>query len=162
MKNIGLRRYLFILVAILLLLPGCTNLKKMKEIKVNDVKVENIIPKGLKGLILNMSVDIDNPASQLSFTDISASLKHSGKILGRVVVDPFTLQGKSVDTYSLKADVALGEGINILELAKFADKSVLEESLVDLSVKVKIGKGAPKNLNFSDIPLKKLLETLEK
>ena len=79
------------------MLPGCANLKKIREIKVNDVKVESIIPNGLKGVVLNMAVEVDNPASQLSLTDISAALEHSGKVLGRVVVDPFTLQGKSVD-----------------------------------------------------------------
>lgn len=162
MKIKRLERYIFLLIAAVLMLPGCANLKKIKEIKVNDVKVESIIPNGLKGVVLNMAVEVDNPASQLSLTDISAALEHSGKVLGRVVVDPFTLQGKSVDIYRLKADVTLGEGMSILELAKFTDKAVLEESVVDFSAKVKIGKGSPKNIRFNDVPLKKLLETVEK
>lgn len=162
MKIKRLERYIFLLIAAVLMLPGCANLKKIREIKVNDVKVESIIPNGLKGVVLNMAVEVDNPAPQLSLTDISAALEYSGKVLGRVVVDPFTLQGKSVDTYRLKADVTLGEGISILELAKFADKAVLEESVVDFSAKVKIGKGSPKNIRFNDVPLKKLLETVEK
>ena len=162
MKIKRLERYIFLLIAAVLMLPGCANLKKIREIKVNDVKVESIIPNGLKGVVLNMAVEVDNPASQMSLTDISASLEHSGKVLGRVVVDPFTLQGKSVDTYRLKADVTLGEGMSILELAKFADKAVLEESVVDFSAKVKIGKVSPKNIRLNDVPLKKLLETVEK
>lgn len=162
MKIKRLERYIFLLIAAVLMLPGCANLKKIREIKVNDVKVESIIPNGLKGVVLNMAVEVDNPASQLSLTDISAALEHSGKVLGRVVVDPFTLQGKSVDIYRLKADVTLGEGMSILELAKFADKAVLEESVVDFSAKVKIGKGSPKNIRLNDVPLKKLLETVEK
>ena len=56
MKIKRLERYIFLLIAAVLMLPGCANLKKIKEIKVNDVKVESIIPNGLKGVVLNMAV----------------------------------------------------------------------------------------------------------
>lgn len=162
MKIIGLKRYIFLLVAAICLLPGCANLKKLQEIRVNDVKVEGASPNGIRGLTLNLVVEVDNPASQVALTDISGALEHSGKVLGRVVVDPFTLQAQKVDKYHLKADVTLGEGATLLDIGKLADKNVINESVIDLSAKVKVGKGSPKNIKLNDLPLKKLLETVKK
>ncbi len=139
----------------LLTLGGCG---KVKDITVTSVSVESISPQGLKGLNVYLAVGIDNPAFQIGLEDIHGSLKHSGKVLGRVVVDPLTLQARSAEIYHVKAFVTLGEDATLRDLLMLTDMSRLYECMVDVSAvpRLKSGLGAP--LTIKDIPLKKLLE----
>lgn len=161
-NNMRTKRYVILLFLAVFCFSGCAELKKIKEIEVDNFRVEAISPNGLRGLTVNFVVEVDNPASQLSFSDVTGTLERSGKVLGRVEVDPFTLQGKRVEKYHLKADVTLGEGASILELGKLIDKNALNESTVDINAKVKIKNGAPKKIKLNDVPLKELLNTVKK
>ena len=134
MNIMGIKRYIILLFATVLCLSSCAELKKIKEIEVGDFRVEGVSPNGLRGLTVNFVVE----------------------------VDPFTLQGKRVDKYHLKADVTLGEGASLLELGKLIDKNALNESTVDINAKVKIKNGAPKKVKLDDVPLKELLNTVKK
>lgn len=161
-NNMRTKRYVILLFLAVFCFSGCAELKKIKEIEVDNFRVEAVSPNGLRGLTVNFVVEVDNPASRLSFSDVTGTLERSGKVLGRVEVDPFTLQGKRVEKYHLKADVTLGEGASILELGKLIDKNALNESTVDINAKVKIKNGAPKKIKLNDVPLKELLNTVKK
>ena len=146
---------LIVLCIAALLLSGC---KKVKDINVTSVNVEAIAPQGLSGINVFLAVGIDNPAFQIGLEDISGALKHSGKVLGRVSVDPFIVQARSAEIYHLKAFVTLGEDATLRSLMMLTDMSKLNECMIDVSVtpRLKSGLGAP--IRIKDIPLKKLLE----
>ena len=146
---------LVVLSAMLMTLGGC---KKVKEISVSSVKVEAISPQGLQGLNVFLAVGIDNPAMQISLENINGALKHSGKVLGRVTMDPFTVQARSAEIYHLRAFVTLGEDARLKDLLMLTDMAKLQECTVDVSAtpRLKSGLGAP--ITIKDIPVKKLLE----
>lgn len=148
-----------LLVTLSLMVSGCAKFKQIRPVSAN---IESLMPSGLRSAVVVLAVEIDNPAMQVTLSDIEGRLERSGKVLGRVEVDPFTLQGKTVDKYHLKADVTLGEGASILELGKLIDKNALNESTVDINAKVKIRNGAPKKVKLNDVPLKELLNTVKK
>lgn len=154
-------RYACLLFASLLLLSGCADLKKIQQIQMNDVKVEGISRNGMRGMTLNLSVEVDNPAPSLELTEISGLLENSGKVLGRFALDPLTLQGKTACRYHLKADLTLGEGASLFDLGRLMDKNTLEACTVDLNANVRIGKGRSRKVRFDDVPVKKLLDTLK-
>ncbi|MBR5835718.1 MAG: hypothetical protein IKY66_06090 [Bacteroidales bacterium] len=139
-------------------LGGCKN---VKDIKVTSAKVEAIAPQGLKGVNVFLAVGIDNPAFQIALDDIHGAVKHSGKVLGRVTVDPFTIWAKSAEIYHVKAFVTLGEDARLRDLLMLTDMTKLYECTVDVSAvpRLKSGLGAP--ITVKDIPLKKLLEKTE-
>ena len=143
------------LSVMVLAFSGC---KKIKDISVTSVKVEAISPHGLTGVDVYLAVGVDNPAFQISLEDISGCLKHSGKVIGRMAMDPFVLQGKSAEIYHLKAFLTIGEDATLRDLLMLTDVDKLYECMVDVSVtpRLKSGLGAP--VNLKNIPLKKLLE----
>ncbi|MBQ3608172.1 MAG: hypothetical protein II991_07760 [Bacteroidales bacterium] len=145
---------LVILTVMLLALGGC---RKIKDISVTSVKVEAIAPQGLQGVNVFLAVGIDNPAMQISLENIQGALKHSGKVLGRVAVDPFTVQARSAEIYHLRAFVTIGEDATIKDLLMLTDMAKLQECMIDVSAtpRLKSGLGAP--IKLDDIPLKKLL-----
>ena len=136
-------------------LGGCKN---VKDIRVTSVKVEAIAPQGLKGLNVFLAVGIENPAFQISLEDINGAVKHSGKVLGRVAMDPFTVQARSAEIYHVRAFVTLGEDATLRDLIMLTDLAKLNECTVDVSAtpRLKSGLGAP--ITVKDIPLKKILE----
>ena len=110
---------------------------------------------------LVLDVEVDNPGAQVSLSEISATLEHSGKILGVVAVEPFVLDARSDEIYSLNADVDLGEEASVADLGRLLNKKALDETLVDVSAKVRIRKGIVRKVEFNDVPLKKLLEAVK-
>lgn len=159
MKN---NRFITLILTILttvICLSGCGGIKKLEEIRVTSADIVSMMPEGLRGVRLELAVGVDNPGAQISLSEISCSFKHSGKILGTVAVDPFTLLARTEETYSIKADVSLSGNTSLFDLGRLLDKAVLEEAVLDFSADVRLKNGISKKLVYSDIPLKKLLET---
>lgn len=154
-----MRRFMFLAVAVLLMsLTGCGN---FKDIKVNSANIEKISPYGLRGIDVAIAIEVDNPASQIKLSDMEATLKHSGKVIGKVTVDPFTMKKRSVEVYHLNARINLGEGVSLYDMVMLMDDKVLSECLVDVTAKGKLKSGLAKTITKKDIPLKKLLEYAE-
>ena len=146
------RLIVLVLAAMLVTFTGCG---KFKEIKVNSVKMEKVSPYGLRGLNVGLAVEIDNPAMQIKLSDMEANIEYCGKVLGKVTVDPFTLERKKVQVYDLKARMALQ--LKVHELYLLMDPEVITNSVVDITVKGTIRGGISKTITKNDVPLKKLI-----
>lgn len=157
MKNLLRRILLAAVSAMALCLAGCKDIQNVKNIKVTSVAVETISPNGLRGLTVGLAVGVDNPSFSVDLSEINGSLKLSGKVLGRVAMDPFTLHGKSAETYHLKAAVTIEPGVTLSELAALLDMETLNQCMADVSVRATLKNGLSKVLNFNDMPVKDLL-----
>jgi hypothetical protein len=155
-----MRRLIVLVVAIMLVsLTGCG---KFEDIKVNYVKPVNVFPHGFKGANVELAVEIDNPAVQIQLSDMEAVLKHSGKIIGKVTVDPFTMKGRTVETYYLMARVTYAQGLSLKEIWSMIDKNFLDKCYVDITVTGKLKCGISKTIKKNGIPLKKLMNHAKK
>ncbi len=157
MKNLLKRILLIAVSAMALCLTGCKDIKNIKNIKVTSVAVETITPNGLRGMVIGLAVGIDNPSFNVDLSEINGALKLSGKVLGRVTMDPFTLHGRSAETYHLRAVVAIEKGVTLSELAVLLDMETLNRCMVDVSARATLKSGLSKVLKFNDIPVKDLL-----
>ena len=153
------RLIVLVLAAMLVMFTGCG---KFKDIKVNSVKVEKVSPYGLRGLDVALDVEVDNPSVQIKLSDMQADVEYCGKVLGKVTVDPFTMKGRSVETYHLKAKMILDEGLSFYDMLMLLDKNFMEKCLVDITVKGKLRGGLSKTVTKNDVPLKKLVEYADK
>ena len=146
------------MLALMLCLTGC---KGVRDINITSVEVESIRTKGLKSMDIFLKVGVDNPAKQVKISEIEGSLKHSGKVIGKLAMDSFILGAKTSDVYMLKANVSLVQGAGIKELMLLASPSGLDDCTIDFSAKAVYGKSAPLSIKKKDIPLKKLLDKIE-
>ena len=155
MRNLKHNILVFIVSVMAICLTGCG---RVKDITVTSVKLESIAPQGLKGVNVYLAVGIDNPAFQIGLEDIHGALKHSGKVLGRMTMDPMVLQRRSAEIYHVKAFVSLGEDARLRDLLMLTDMAKLNECTIDVSAtpRLKSGLGAP--LTIKDISVKELLE----
>lgn len=146
---------IMILAALTLCLSGCS---KFKDIKVNSLDIESISPQGMRGLSVVIAAEVDNPAVFISLSEINGCVKHSGKIIGRLTMDPFSLNARSIETYHLKARLGIDEDVSLYDLMMLTDVRTLDECTVDFSVKGTLKGGLSKTIKRTDIPLKELLD----
>lgn len=156
MRNKSYKLLIIILSAFVLSLSGCKN---VRNVEISSVKVEAIAPQGLTGMNVFLAVGIDNPAFQVGFEDIKGALTHSGKVLGRLAMDPFTVHGKSAEIYHLKALLTIGEDATLRDILKLTDMAMLNECMIDISLKARLKNGVAAPIDIKNIPLKKLLNS---
>lgn len=146
------------MLAVMLCLTGC---KGVKDIEVTSVQLESISTKGLRSMDVFLKVGVDNPAKQVKISEIEGSLKHSGKVIGKLAMDSFILGAKTADVYTLKANVSLAQGAGFKELMVLASPDGLNGCTIDFSAKATYGKSAVMPVKMKDIPLKELLDKFE-
>lgn len=157
-KKIIKKLTIALLLATAVCLSGCKPIEKVKQIKVTSVQIEAISPVGLRSINVWLAVGIDNPSISVHLSDISGALKLSGKVLGRVAMDPFDLRGRSAEIYHLKATISIEKGVSLNELLALLDMETLKKCMLDVSVKGTVKGGISKVFNINDIPVKKLLD----
>ena len=145
---------LALLCAAALCMSGCGDIR---DLEVTSVDIESITPNGLRGVYVGLAVGIDNPAFQVGLSEIEGALKLSGKVLGRMAMDPFVLHARSAEIYHLKTSVNIEPGVTLTELFALTDMETLNKCMVDVSVKATLKGGVSKRLKFNDIPLTDLL-----
>ena len=96
----------------LLCLCGCSKYKQIRPVSAN---VESISPQGFRTVAAVVALEIDNPAGQVTLSEIEGQIVRSGKVFGKVAVDPFILEARSLKTYHLRAEINLGEDVNLLD-----------------------------------------------
>jgi hypothetical protein len=153
-KKLVQKLSLALLSAVVLCLTGCGDIR---DIEVTSVQVESIAPNGLRGVHVGLAVGVDNPAFQVKLSQIEGSLKLSGKVLGRMAMDPFVLHARSAEIYHLKTSVNIEKGVTLTELLALTDQETLNKCMVDVSVRATLKGGVSKVLKFNDIPLTDLL-----
>jgi hypothetical protein len=154
-----MRRLAALLLAVMLVcFTGCN---KFNKIKVNEVQIEKITPHGLRSIDIDLDVEVDNPAPWLKISDVEVFVKHSGKVLGKVTVDPFIMKARSVEQYELKARMVLDEKVTIYDVLMLLNNDFIAKCAVDMTAKGTLRGGLSKTIKKNDVPLKKLMEYAE-
>ena len=139
----------------LLCLCGCSKYKQIRPVSAN---VESISPQGFRAVAAVVALEIDNPAGQVTLSEIEGQIVRYGKVFGKVAVDPFILEARSLKTYHLRAEINLGEDVNLLDVMSLLKTNVLEEFTVDLYARATLKAGASKKMAYEGLPLKELYE----
>lgn len=153
-KKLIERLALVLLSAVLLSLTSCGD---VRDISVTSVDIESISLNGFRGADVALAVGIHNPAFQVGLSEIQGSLKLSGKVLGRMAMDPFILHARSTEIYHLKTSVSIEQGVTLRELVALTDMESLNKCTVDVSVRATLKNGVSTVLRFNDIPMTDLL-----
>ena len=152
------RKSLIILVAMLaFVLSSLTGCRKYEQIAVTSGNIESVQMDGLKAVDVQLCLEIDNPAGKVVLESAEGSVKHFGKVIGKVTLAPMTLLPRRTAEYHIKAHLELASGLKLMEILSLAAPGKIEEMVVDLSFAGKAG-GIVVRRKIEDVPLKKLLE----
>ena len=152
------RKSLIILVALLaFVLSSLTGCRKYEQIVVTSGNIESVEMEGLKAVNVVLCLEIDNPAGKVILESAEGTVKHFGKVIGKVTLAPMALMPRRTAEYHVKAHLELAPGLKLKEILSLAAPGKIEEMVVDLSFTGKAGVVAIRK-NIDDVPLKKLLE----
>lgn len=152
------KRSLYVLVLLVAMSLSFSSCSKFKQIRPVSADIESIMPSGLRSVVVNIIAEIDNPAAQVTLTDINGDLEHSGKILGRVAVDPFILKAKMTDKYHLRATVTLDQQASLMDVLALTRDNAIDDCIANIYFKVTLKGGLSKKMAFEKVPLKSLMK----
>jgi hypothetical protein len=153
-KRIGVLLLTSVLMLVLMTFTGC---RKYMDVRIVSVKVESVNMKGLRAGEAVLSVRVDNPAGKMTLEELNGVVKHSGKVLGNIALDPVTLKPRQTDDYSMNVRFELDKGVGVMYMLTFTDIRKLKECTIDLSARGKAA-GVKVKREYKDIPVKNLLE----
>lgn len=151
------RRIVNIVVALLVAVICFSGCAKFKEIRPVSAEIEHITPSGLRSVAVTAKVEIDNPAQQITLSDIEGVVSHSGKVIGRVDVDSFILEARTLGEYHLRAVVTLEEGTSIFNVMSLVRNETIYDSVIDIYFKASLRGGLSKKIAFEGMPLRTLM-----
>ena len=122
---------------------------------------KKIILKGNHDLWWSTVKKLNDFFSQNEISDVEVFVKHSGKVLGKVTVDPFIMKARSVEQYELKARMVLDEKVTIYDVLMLLNNDFIANCAVDMTAKGTLRVGLSKTIKKNDVPLKKLIEYAE-
>lgn len=137
---------------------GCAKFKQIRPVSAN---LESITPMGMKSIEAVIAVEIDNPAAQVSLSKIEGVVYYSGKVFGRVAVDPFILNARSLEKYHLRAALTLDGGVSLMDLMPLLKGNVIDGLTIDLNAKASLKGGASKKFELQNVPLAELYELIK-
>ncbi len=155
------RRYFFgILVALMAfaLVPGCSGISRIKDIKVTSCGLESYSLRGLRSVDAVLAIGIDNPSFGFMVTDLSGIVKYNGEDVASYTADSIRIDPRCTKVYDLPCTATLGEGISLLQVMRIAGKGSLEGLTTDVEAKVRLKNGIGKTFTFKDLDLKEMME----
>lgn len=155
------KRMRYALLVMAVAMSGLCGCAKFKQIRPVSAELEAFTPRGFRAVEAVIALEMDNPASQIALSEIEGVISRSGKVFGRVAVDPFIMNARSVETYHLNVVLTLDEGVSLFELMSLLKSNVLEEFTVDFHAKASLKSGASKKVAFEGLPLKELYELVK-
>lgn len=147
-----------LIAAVLLALAVCQGCARFKEIRIVSCGVESVLVKGFKGASAVLSVEVDNPATALTLSDIRGTLNMDGTALATFSAGDMELEKKAVTECSLPVEMSIAGGVSLMELLPMVRNLDLNDVTVDFSLKVKVKNGISRRLEFRDVPASSFLK----
>ena len=147
------------MAVLLLILSGCADLEKVKDIKVTSVGVESYSFRGLRSVDAILALGIDNPTFAFNVTGLNGILKYKGEDFAFFSADTIKVDKKCSKVYDLPCSAMLSEGVSLKRAIQLFSSNVdLDGFTADVEAKVKLRSGAGTTLKYKDLDLKTMVE----
>ncbi|MBO4565964.1 MAG: hypothetical protein J5695_01915 [Bacteroidales bacterium] len=149
---------LLTLLAAVLLSSCC---KSFQDIRLTSCDLVELSPRGLSSIDATIEVGVDNPTVQVTLTGMDATLKMDGSPCLHLTADDVTLEPRTEKVYSILIHGAIDGNFNPLQLLLLLNQpNFLEPMTADVRFRGVLKSGLGKDFEYTDIPLKDLLDKL--
>jgi hypothetical protein len=154
----GLRKIAtgLLLAALFAVLPGCSGVRKIKDIQVKSVGVKYLTPTSTRSVDAVLLLEIDKPAMGFILSDVDGTVKLGPREMGTFTAGELPLQGRSVQIYELPCTATISESVSLLEVLALISKGSLEGFTADVRLHAQLRNGMGKTLEFKDLDIEKL------
>ncbi|MBR4826439.1 MAG: hypothetical protein IKZ91_00965 [Bacteroidales bacterium] len=149
------------LLAVLLLAAGMCSCANFKDIKVTSFDLVSLSPRGLSSIDAALNIGVDNPTVQVTLTDMTATVKMDGTPCLHLDADDVTLSPRTNCVYNLVVHGTIDSGFNPFQLLTLLSSTTgLDPMTVDVRFRGVLRSGLGKDFEYTDIPLKDLMDKL--
>ncbi len=152
---------IWVLIAVVASL-GLSSCAKFKQIRPTSIDITEIKPHSFRSFGIKLDVGVNNPASQLKFTETLGTIYYSGEEIGTLTVDPFIFEGRKESIFPLQLNVNLISGFQVLKLLNALRDSVeMEKITLDISTKARLKCGISKRMEYKGLPASAVVERMK-
>ena len=134
--------------------------KSFKDIKVTSCDVVSVTPKGLTSFDAELNLGVNNPAAQITLSQLNATVKMDGTPCLYLTADDVTVAPRTEQTYSLLLHGLMDSNFNPFTLLSLVKNPDLTPMTVDIRFHGALKSGIGKDFEYKDIALKNLLGNL--
>jgi len=135
-------------------------MRRFKDIKVTSATLESLQPEGLRNFNAVIGLGISNPAPAFNILHLQAEILKDTLEIAHGSAENIAVDGKTERVYSIPVKGGISDGVSLLKLSRMLRNFNPDEYTVDVHARASIA-GVGKNLEFTGIPLSKLLNKSE-
>ena len=158
MKGIHSARHL----AIVFLLVAAVACGRFEDIRINSCKLDSASPRGLTAVDAVLDVEIDNPATSFTVSDIQGVVLRNGiDSLIFITGGPVDVQRRSVQSYKVPCTATLGRNVGLFELLNVVNSKDYEGYTLEVEMEVSLKNGIKRTVKLDPFQLADLLNDVE-
>lgn len=152
-----MKRVLVIIAAVLCLATGCAS---FSDIKLTGCDLGSVAPRGLTGFEAELSLQVDNPAPQVTISEAGATVRIDGTPCLYLRSDGLTLKPRTEEIYGVLLHGELDPAFNPFELLKLLKEENRDLMTVDVAFRATLKSGITRRYEYKDLPLKEILKKI--
>ena len=137
---------------------GCSS---YRDIRIGTCKVESISPVGLKAVDAGLSIDVYNPAREITVSGISGTVYYEGAEIGFFEAPEVVVPGKTSSKVSFDVRATLSSSLNLIQIMSMASGFKAERLTLDISMTVGVKGGLKKKFDFEKLPVSDFFGKIE-
>ena len=147
---------LIIVTIVALCAASCSG--SFKDIKVTSCQLVEIVPRGLSAFDATMDLVVDNPAPQVTLSEMIALVKMDQVPCLHLAADELTIEPRSENAYTVFFHGQLDENFNPFTLLLLLKQENMDSLTMDISFRGSLKSGLGKHFEYNDIPIKDVLD----
>ncbi len=152
-----MKRVVELLIITVAALSAASCSGSFKDIKVTSCQLVEIIPQGLSAFDATMNLTVDNPAPQVTLSEMYALIRMSQAPCLHLTADNVTIEPRSEKAYTVYFHGHLDESFNPFTLLLLMKQENMDSLTMDISFRGTMKSGLGKHFEYTDIPIKDIL-----
>lgn len=129
-----------------------------KDIKVTSWTLTEIVPRGLSAFDATIDLGVDNPAPQVTLSEMQALIKMDGAPCLHLTAEDVTIAPRTESVYTVTFHGVLDENFNPFSLLQLFNQQKQAELTADFGFRGTLRSGLGKYFEYTDVPIKDLFD----
>ena len=144
-----------------ILLVAAASCGRFEDIRINSCRLSSATPRGFTAVDAVLDVEIDNPATSFTISDIQGEVLRDG-VDSVIFVNggPVDVKKRSVQTYQVPCTATLGRSMGLLDFLNILNNNEYEGLTLELQMDASLKNGIKRQINMGPFSVEDLLKDL--
>ena len=144
-----------------ILLVAAASCGRFEDIRINSCRLSSATPRGFTAVDAVLDVEIDNPATSFTISDIQGVVLRDG-VDSVIFVNggPVDVKKRRVQTYQVPCTATLGRSMGLLDFLNILNNNEYEGLTLELQMDASLKNGIKRQINMGPFSVEDLLKDL--